>query len=177
MRGLLFLGACRLEHAADRLQDGVAVHRLAARLLQQADHGCQLIESHEHQFGHVASDGQLAVPGGVEDVFDLVGQVVDVRQPEHGRQTLEAVGRAEHLVQQAIVAALVVVFAERLHPFVQLQQVRIELGEKLVRLVEEVAQQAVQQFVFGFWLRVAHRSLPFIAAAVGITMAAGERNP
>ena len=36
----------------------------------------------------------------VEDILDLVGQVVDVRQPEHGRQALEAVGRAKHLIQQ-----------------------------------------------------------------------------
>ena len=69
------------------------------------------------------------------------------------------------------------VLVERLDPLVQLQQVRVELGQELVRLVEKVAQQAVQQFVLGFWLRVAHRSLPFIAAAVGTATAASARNP
>ena len=75
-------------------------------------------------------------------------------------------------LSRLVVAAPVVVVVERLDPFVQLQQVLVELGQELVRLVEEVAQQAVEELVLG--VPAASRScwLPFIAGAAGTAMAA-----
>ena len=50
-----------------------------------------------------------------------------------------------------------VILVERLGPRVQLEEVLVELSEQLVRLVEEVAQQAVQQVVLSVGRRIAHR--------------------
>ncbi len=120
LRRRLPLGPGRLEHLADLVQDGVAVDRLAAGLFEQVDQGGQLVEAEEHQVDHLGADGQLVLARRVEDVLDLVGQVVDVAQPEHGRQPLEAVGGAEHVVEQVLVATLLLV-VERADPLVQLQ--------------------------------------------------------
>ena len=77
-------------------------------------------------------------------------QCVDVRQPEHRRQSLEAVGGAEHFVEQLRVAIAVGRFlVQALHPLVELQQVLVEAIEQLARLVEEIAQQAVEEFIAG----------------------------
>ena len=137
-----------------------------------------MIESHEDQLGHVAIDGQLVLAGGVEDVFDLVGQVVDVRESQHGRQSFEAVGRAEHLVEQFGSQGSPVVVVQRVDPLVQLQQPLIELREELIRLVEKVAQKAVEQVVLR--VRLASRSLfcfRLFPWAVGTTMLGDARNP
>jgi len=66
--------------------------------------------------------------------------LVDVRQPEHGRQPFQAVGGAEHLVEQLIVAALAVIVVEALHPLVQLEEFSVEPVQQLPGFVEEIAQ-------------------------------------
>ena len=177
LRRLLPLHARRLQQPADGIHHGAAIDRLASRLLQAVDQGDQLIESHEDQLGHVAIDGQFVLAGGVEDVFDLVRQVVDVRESQHGRQSFEAVGRPEHLVEQVGSHGSLVVVVERADPFVELEQPLVELREELVRLVEEVAQKAVQQFVLAVCLRVAHGLAPAYFWAVGTTRVADARSP
>ena len=187
---LLPFDAGRLEQPADGVHDGGAIDRLAPGLLQLVDQRDELIESHEDQFGHVAVDDQLVLPGRVENVLDLVGQRVDVGQSKHGRQSLEAVGRAEHLVEQIRVARLLVIVLERVNPFVQLEQPLVELRQELIRLVEKVAQKAIEQIILRVCLQIAHcvlhagkagsRLFPFPAAiclAVDTTTVGDARNP
>jgi hypothetical protein len=55
-----------------------------------------------------------------------VSEIVDVCKSEHRRQSLEAVGGAEHVVHQLLVASFGVIFVECADPIIQLQQVFVE---------------------------------------------------
>ncbi len=65
-------------------------------------------------------------------------------------------GGSKHLIHQRFVAVLVVVVGQCLNPFVELQQIPIELGQQLIRLVEKIAEQFIQQFALASIGGVAH---------------------
>ncbi|MHB8954526.1 MAG: hypothetical protein ACYC4U_16265, partial [Pirellulaceae bacterium] len=67
-------------------------------------------------------------------------------------------GGPEHFVHQRLVAPRVMFPIECLHPFIELQQVFVELGEQLIRLVEKVTEQIVKQVLVGSRRGVAHDS-------------------
>ena len=156
LRSHLLLGASLLQNATNRLQYGFTVHWIATRFLEQADHRDKLIHTHEDQVGHIAGDDELTMAGRIEHVLNLVGQLIDVAQPQHPRQPLETVGGSKHLIHQRFVAVLIMVVRQRLDPFVELQQIPVELGQQLIRLVEKIAEQFIQQSALASIGGVAH---------------------
>ncbi len=159
LRGLLAGDPSGFEHLRDALDDRFGIHRLGLGILQQVDMADEPIDGLEHQFHNIAADDQFVFACGIEDVFDLVGQRVDVGQPEHPREAFEAVSRAEHIVHQLVVTPLGVRFVEAPHPFVELEEVFVEPIEQLARFVEKISQQTVEKFVPWYDIRVAHSKL------------------
>ncbi len=166
-----------LQQLANPLDDRFTVDRRGGGFLEHFHQAHQPIQPLEHQFDHVAVDGQFVLSGGVEDIFDFMRELIDVLQPQHGRQPFEAVGRAEHLVEQRFVATLVLGLVQRADPLVQLEQVLVQSIQQLAGFVEEIAQEALEELVAGSDFGIVHLALPFIREGDGTATAQYARNP
>ena len=174
LRGLQPFRSRALQQARNAVDDRLALDRRAGGLLERGNEASQQVDGLEDQLDDVAVQGQFVFAGGVEDVFDLVRQGVDFAQSEHGREALEAVGGAEHFVEEFLVAApwagLIVGAAD---PLVELQKVLVEAVEQLSRLVEEIAQQVVEDNRRGGWPGGRSWESPFTVRVCGAARAGG----
>src|SRR5258706_288913 len=85
-------GAC----VAERPARGVEICRSGVAAHERAEH----IYGAQQQGNRFGTDGDFTGAQQVEDIFDLVREFGDLREPDHRRVALEAVDRAEDLLEE-----------------------------------------------------------------------------
>src|SRR5262249_15381708 len=106
--------------------------RIALAVGQRVQHPAQCVDAAQERVGHRGVEVELAVAQPHEQALERVRQRGDVLEPEEARRALDAVDRAEDLVQRLGVAR-----AALLH----LEQQRLGRLEVLERLGRELREQ------------------------------------
>ena len=99
------------------------------------DHLAELIEGREEHICDLGIGDHFPGPQHVEDRLGLVGEILDEREAEECAAALDGMGGAEDLVDELIVPVAA--------GLLDGQEVRLDRGEMLARLVEKLVQQFV----------------------------------